>query len=85
MKKLSITIQLEMIVPDHWAVQETSEGTPVIRMAQGQYLDMAVEPLFAADPEDLWSTTDDEAALEEIMEMVESEEVRYAMEPQAAG
>ncbi|WP_440110965.1 hypothetical protein [Acidovorax sp. BL-A-41-H1] len=83
MKQLTITIQLQMTVPDDWEVQETSEGTPVIRMGEGKFLDMAVEPLFATDPEDMWSSTDDEAALEEIMEMVESEEVTYELQPEA--
>ena len=33
--------------------------------------------LFASDPEDLWSTTEDEGVLNTIMDMVESEEVIY--------
>ena len=83
MKKLNVTIQLEMTVPDDWALVETSEGTPVIQMADGKFLDIAIEPLFATDPEDMWSSTDDEAALDEIMEMVESEEVTYELQPEA--
>ena len=78
MKKLHVTLQLDMTVPDHWELVTTSEGTPVIRMADGQYLDITMEPLFASDPEDLWTSTDDEAALDEVLEMVESEEVQYA-------
>ena len=31
MKKLNVTIQLEMTVPDDWELVDTSEGTPVIR------------------------------------------------------
>lgn len=78
MKKLAITIQIEMSVPDDWEVVDTSEGTPVLKMSDGQYMDVAIEPLFATDPEDTWSTTDDEEALDEIMDMVESEAVSYA-------
>jgi hypothetical protein len=77
MKKLNVTIQLEMSVPDDWELAQTSEGTPVIRLPDGQYLDLAIEPLFATDPEDLWRSTDDEAVLEEFLEMVESEDVQY--------
>jgi hypothetical protein len=77
MKKLSITIQLEMSVPDDWEIATTSEGTQVIRQADGQYLDVAVEPLFATDPEDVWRSTDDEDELEAFLELVESEDVRY--------
>lgn len=81
MKKLSITIQLEMSVPDDWDIVQTSEGTPVLKLPDGQYLDLAIEPLFATDPEDIWRSTDDEEVLDEFLEMVESEEVRYAFTP----
>jgi hypothetical protein len=77
MKKLAITIQIEMSVPDDWEVVDTSEGTPVLKMSDGQYMDVAIEPLFATDPEDTWSTTDDEEALDAIMDMVEGEVVSY--------
>ena len=77
MKKLSVTIQLEMSVPDDWEVVQTSEGTPVIKLPDGQYLDLAIEPLFATDPEDIWRSTDDEEVLDEFLEMVETEEVSY--------
>ena len=54
MKKLNVTIQLEMTVPDDWELVDTSEGTPVIKLPDGKFMDIAIEPLFAADPEDLW-------------------------------
>jgi hypothetical protein len=78
MKKLNVTIQLEMSVPDDWELVETSEGTAVIELPSGQFLDLAIEPLFANDPEDTWSSTEDEEALNDILDMVESEEVTYA-------
>lgn len=81
MKKLNVTIQLEMTVPDDWEVVETSEGTQVIRMPEGRYLDLSIEPLFAADPEDLWSSTDSEDELDDVLGMVDSEEVTYQLEP----
>ena len=77
MKKLNVTIQLEMSVPDDWELVETSEGTPVIRMPDGQFLDIAIEPLFASDPEETWSSTDDDDVLNDILDMVESEAVTY--------
>lgn len=76
-KKLKVTIALEMSVPDDWELVETSEGTPVLKLPDGQFMDLAVEPLFATDPEDLWSSTDDESVLDEVLNMVESEEVAY--------
>ena len=77
MKKLNVTIQLEMSVPDDWSLVETSEGTPVIQMADGKFMDIAIEPLFATDPEDMWSSTESEDELNDVLDMVESEAVTY--------
>ena len=77
MKKLNVTIQLQLSVPDGWELVQTSEGTPVIRMPGGTYVDLAVEPLFASDPEDTWSSTENDDELNEFLDMVDSEEVRY--------
>ena len=77
MKKLHVTIKLEMSVPDDWELVETSEGTPVLKLPDGQFLDVAIEPLFTTDPEETWSSTDDEDQLNDILDMVESEEVAY--------
>ncbi|EYC52107.1 hypothetical protein AZ34_14235 [Hylemonella gracilis str. Niagara R] len=77
MKQLRVTIQLELAVPDDWEIVPTSEGTQVLKLPDGQYLDLAVEPLFASDPEDLWRSTEDEDVLDNFLEMVENEDVRY--------
>lgn len=77
MKKLKVTIQLEMSVPDDWELSTTSEGGQVLKLPNAQYLDLAIEPLFASDPEDTWSSTEDNDVLNDILDMVESEEVVY--------
>jgi hypothetical protein len=77
MKKLQVTIQVEMSVPDDWELAATSEGGKVVKMADGQYLDLAIEPLFASDPEDTWTSTDSEDELNDILDMVDSEEVTF--------
>lgn len=77
MKKLNVTIRLEMSVPDEWELVETSEGTPVLKLPNGQFLDIAIEPLFTTNPEETWSSTEDEDTLNDILDMVESEEVSY--------
>lgn len=77
MKKLNVTIQLEMSVPDDWSLVETSEGTPVLQMADGRFMDIAIEPLFATNPEDLWSSTESDDELNDVLDMVESEAVTY--------
>lgn len=77
MKKLKVTIQLEMSVPDDWELSTTSEGGQVLKLPNDQYLDLAIEPLFASDPEETWTSTEDNDALNDILDMVESEEVSY--------
>ena len=77
MKKLNVTIQLEMSVPDNWELVQTSEGTPVLKLPHGRFLDVTVEPLYASDPEETWSSTDDEEELNDFLDMVVSEDVRY--------
>lgn len=77
MKKLNVTITLEMSVPDDWELFKTSEGGQVLKLADGQFMDIAIEPLFSADPEETWSSTDDDTVLNDILDMVESEEVSY--------
>lgn len=77
MKKLNITIKLEMSVPDDWELVETSEGGQVLKLPNDQYLDIAIEPLFASDPEETWSSSEDDDVLNDILDMVESEEVTY--------
>ena len=77
MKKLRVTLELEMSVPEDWELVNTSEGTPVLRLPNGTFLDLAVEPLFASDPEETWASTDEDEALNEILDMVDSEVVNY--------
>jgi hypothetical protein len=77
MKKLNITIQLELSVPDDWELVSTSEGGQVLKLPNQQFMDMAIEPLFATDPEETWSSSEDDDVLNDILDMVESEEVTY--------
>ncbi len=77
MKKLNITITLEMSVPDDWVLVQTSEGGQVLKLPDGQFLDIAIEPMFASDPEEIWASTEDHDVLNDFLDMIESEEVAY--------
>ena len=77
MKKLNITIKLEMSVPDDWELVQTSEGGQVLKLPDNQFLDMAIEPLFATNPEETWASTENDDVLNDILDMVESEDVTY--------
>ena len=77
MKKLNVTIRLEMSVPDDWELVTTSEGCDVLKLPNKQFLDLAIEPLFATDPEQTWSSAETQDAMNDILDMVESEDVVY--------
>lgn len=77
MKKLHVTLELEMTVPDDWELVETADGMPVLSLPDGTFMDMAMEPLFATNPEETWSSTDDEDVLNDVLDMVEIEAVTY--------
>ena len=77
MKKLNVTIKLEMSVPEDWELAQTSEGGQVLKLPNGQFLDVAIEPLFARDPEETWTSTESDDVLNDILDMVESESVAY--------
>lgn len=77
MKKLAVTMKLEMSIPDDWELVKTSTGVDVIKLPNNQFLDLTFEPLFSSDPEDTWTSTDDDAILNDVLDLVESEEVSY--------
>lgn len=77
MKKLNVTIKLEMSVPDDWELVQTSEGGQVLKLPDNQFLDIAIEPMFASNPEETWTSSADDDVLNDIFDMVESEDVVY--------
>lgn len=77
MKKLKVTITLELSVPDDWELVETSEGGQVVKLPNNQFLDIAIEPLFASDPEETWRSSEDDDVLDGFLDMIESEDVAY--------
>lgn len=66
-----------MSVPDDWELVTTSEGGQVLKLPNNQLLDLTIEPLFASNPEETWSTAEEDNALNDILDMVESEDVTY--------
>jgi hypothetical protein len=77
MKKLSVTIQLDLEVPDSWELRRTSEGTEVIDMGDGQFMDFTFEPMLTKDPEGTWTNSADDDFMNELMDTVVSEDVIY--------
>ncbi len=77
MKKLNVTITLQMTVPDDWELVQTSGAGHVVKLPDNQFLDLTFEPMLASDPEETWSSTDDEDLLNDLLDMVDSEDVHY--------
>lgn len=77
MKKLAVTISLELEVPDQWELVQTAEGIEVLDIGNGQYLDLTFEPMVADEIEGTWSNSVDDDFMEALMDMVESEDVAY--------
>ncbi|MGE5386351.1 MAG: hypothetical protein ACM3SV_10760 [Betaproteobacteria bacterium] len=77
MKKLAVTIKLELEVPDEWEVVQTSDGVDVLHMGNNQYLDLTFEPMVADDIDGTWSNAVDDDFMNGLLDMVESEDVIY--------
>jgi len=79
MKSISVTIKLELEVPDDWEMAQTSEGVDVLSMGNGQYLDLTFEPMVTSDVEGTWTNSVDEEFMNSLLDMVVSEDVTYEM------
>lgn len=80
-KKLAVTITLNLDVPDHWEVVSTSEGADVLKIGEGEYLDLTFEPMVTKDIEAEWTNAVSDEFINSLFEMVESEEVSYELSP----
>ncbi|WP_265947572.1 hypothetical protein [Dechloromonas sp. A34] len=79
MKNVTVTIKLEMEVPDDWELAKTSDGIDILSMGNGQYLDLTFEPMVTDDIEGTWTNEVDEGFMDALMDMVVSEDVAYTL------
>lgn len=77
MKNVTVTIQLELEVPDEWELAKTSDGIDVISMGNGQYLDLTFEPMVTDDIEGTWTNSVDEEFMNSLLDTVVTENVNY--------
>lgn len=77
MKRLAVTIHLELAVPDDWELVQTSEGTAVIKMSERRFLDLTFEPMVTDEKEGQWTNDVNDQFMDDLLDMVESEEVSY--------
>lgn len=78
-KKLYVTIDLELTVPDDWQIVETDDGIGVLKVAEETYLDLTFEPMIARDINGTWSNDVSEAFMNDMLDMVDAESVGYEL------
>lgn len=84
MQKVFVTITLEMEVPDKWEPVRTPDGIEVMDLGSGQYMDLAVQPVFATDLGGVWESSSEISFVNLILDMVTAEQVTYEMAQSAA-
>jgi len=78
-KKLNVTIELEMTVPDDWQLIETDDGIGVLKIGPQQFLDLTFEPMVTSDIKGSWNNNVSDEFMDELMDMVDSESVAYEL------
>ncbi|MGQ3090809.1 MAG: hypothetical protein ACT6RZ_10985 [Methylophilus sp.] len=82
MKKLIVTIQVELDIPDTWDLVEHPDQVQAIKMDDGQYMHMSFLPMMTRDfNEDAeWSSECSDEFTESVLDMVADEEVYMKLE-----
>jgi len=77
MKRLKVTIDLDMDIPEGWEIVDHPDGVPVLSIGDGRYMYMSFLPMFtdALEPESNWTSECTEAFSTEVLDMVQGEEV----------
>lgn len=78
MKKLQVTITLDMDIPEEWTLLEHPDGVPVLNIGDGSYMYMSFMPMFTKElePESDWTSECSDEFADEVVEMVQSEGVK---------
>ena len=77
MKKLQVTITLDMDIPEDWTLQDHPDGVPVLAVGDGNYMYMSFLPMFTKElePESNWTSECSDKFADEVVEMVQGEDV----------
>lgn len=82
MKKLLVTVQVELDIPDSWTLVEHPDEVQAIKLDDGQFMYMSFLPMFTKDPHQgaEWSSECPDAFTESLLDMVADEEVLMKFE-----
>jgi hypothetical protein len=77
MRKLLVTIQVELDIPDTWELVEHPDQVQAIKMDDGQYMHMSFLPMMTRDFTENaeWSSECSDEFTEKVLDMVEDEDV----------
>ena len=77
LRKLKVTIELDMDIPDEWSLLDHPDGVPVLAIGDGKYMYMSFLPMFTEElePESTWSNQCSDEFASEVVEMVQGEDV----------
>jgi hypothetical protein len=77
MKRLKVTIDLDMDIPEDWDIVDHPDGVPVLSIGDGKYMYMSFLPMFTEElePESNWTSECPDEFSTEVLDMVQSEEV----------
>ncbi len=78
MKKLQVSITLDMDIPEDWTLLEHPDGVPVLDLGDGRYMYMSFLPMFTKElePESDWTSACSDTFSDEIVGMVQGEDVK---------
>ena len=81
MKKLQVTITLDMDIPENWTLTDHPDGVPVLTLDDGRYMYMSFLPMFTEDlePDSDWTSECSDQFSAEVVEMVQGEEVKMKL------
>lgn len=82
MKKLLVSVQVELDVPDTWHLVEHPDGVQAIKLEDGRFMHMSFLPMFTTDANEgaEWSSECTDAFTETLLDMVADEEVLMKIE-----
>ncbi len=77
MKKLQVTITLDMDIPENWTLVDHPDNVPVLTVGDGRYMYMSFLPMFTnqLEPESDWTSECSPEFAEEVVEMAQVEDV----------
>jgi len=77
MKKLQVTITLEMDIPDDWTLVDHPDGGPVLSVDDGRYMYMSFLPMFtdSLEPDSDWTSDRADMLVVQVLDKIQYEKV----------